>query len=33
MVLNVTKISQKMKNKTHVEYRKRYHRMRKNGIL
>ena len=32
MVMNVSKISQKMKSKL-VEYRKKYYRMRKNALL
>ena len=34
MVVNVTKISHKMKKKNKlVEYRKKYYRMRKNALL
>ena len=33
MVLNVTKISHKMKNKSLLSIEKKYSRMRKNGLL
>ena len=33
MIVNNTKISQKMKNKKIVEYRKRYYEMQKNKNL